>query len=108
MHNQLMIHLNTTIEKDGKFHHVCQRCGAEHATNRPNWVAPCNGPPCKYLGKETGELIACSSCSGKVSIKVTNCHLFTECTLSRVVARLGEKPLACCDLCDKYVASGTK
>jgi hypothetical protein len=52
---------------------------------------------CVHLGEPTGEQVECSSCRGKVVLKVLACALHGTCLPSRAVAGL-----PCCVLCADY------
>ena len=53
--------------------------------------------PCAHLLADTGELVECPSCSGKVQLKVFGCAVHGKCTRGR---RAGA--LACCQGCADY------
>ncbi len=47
---------------------------------------------CANLGESTAELVECKTCSGRVQLKVFECHVFGTCTIARKV-----DGVACCD-----------
>lgn len=57
-------------------------------------------PPCAHLGPDTGLMVECPTCSGKVSLKVFACEVHGACTVAKKVERR-----ACCIGCDKYQAA---
>lgn len=53
--------------------------------------------PCRHLGGETGETVACKGCGGGVRLKVRACGIYDRCTTDRRVRRM-----ACCRGCPEY------
>lgn len=53
--------------------------------------------PCRHLGKPTGETIECTSCRGRVSLKVYGCAVHRWCLLGKKVQEYG-----CCATCNEY------
>jgi len=59
--------------------------------------------PCVHLGKWTGDVEACKTCSGKVHLKVMECAIHGTCTIGKVIP--GK---ACCKTCKDYQGQTTQ
>lgn len=53
-----------------------------------------------FLGADTGELVTCATCSGRVQLKVFACARHGRCTIKQPVIGL-----ACCKTCLEYSAA---
>lgn len=68
---------------------------SSNITSRPLQVLQDN--PCIFLGRETGEVKDCTSCGGKVSLKVLSCKIHGNCTIYKP-----QPDIACCTNCQQY------
>ena len=64
-------------------------------TSSPGTRSP--GSTCRHLGAPTGETTECTSCGGKVKLKLFNCATYGQCTVGKPV-----DGLACCVGCPSY------
>lgn len=67
---------------------------AKHSHLQNQAIATKENQPCIFLGEDTKERVECSTCSGKVELKVFKCEIHGECTIEKPVLGRG-----CCNGC---------
>jgi len=81
----------------------CQGCGLEVRTKQLPIHHRCRGKgaareaPCRFRAAVAQATVLCSSCRGKIKLKVFGCDLHGKCTVSRKV-----EGMACCGVCVDY------
>lgn len=86
-----------------RLHWKCVKCGTE----RTNYSAPpkreCSVNKyiqCQHRSANSVRTVQCASCGGNVQIKVFDCSVHKECTLSKKL-----NGIACCESCKDFKTS---